>query len=145
MWLVVSIWENTRDELLVPRDAMRGFPAALFCSRFPQQSLRTADIRERIMAAQIPITSSYEHLLRVAHLLSSHLQKLGIDHAYIGRFAWSLLGSRRLTDINLAFFVVKFPMRITRATQSISLRSYALASARRAHLSFSLLLSLLDS
>jgi hypothetical protein len=52
------------------------------------------------MSTQISIAISPEHLLEAAQLLSSHLHKLGVDHAYIGGFAWSLLGSQRLTQMS---------------------------------------------
>jgi len=50
------------------------------------------------MSTQISIVNLHERLLQAAQLLSSHLHKLGVDHAYIGGFAWSLLGSQRPTQ-----------------------------------------------
>lgn len=52
------------------------------------------------MSTQISIAISHERLVEAAQLLSSHLLKLGVDHAYIGGFAWSLLGSQRLTEMS---------------------------------------------
>jgi hypothetical protein len=52
------------------------------------------------MTTQITISTSHDRLLEAAQLLSDHLHNLGIDHAYIGGFAWSLLGSQRLTQIS---------------------------------------------
>lgn len=52
--------------------------------------------------AQISISTNTEHHVRAAHILSESLRELGYDHAYIGGFAWSLLGSRRATqDIDI--------------------------------------------
>jgi len=54
--------------------------------------------------AQIPTPNTTSdtafpgYLLEAAQILSTHLRQLGIDHAYIGGFAWSVLGSPRPTE-----------------------------------------------
>lgn len=48
----------------------------------------------------IPITTSREYQESAALSLSNHLNELGCRHAYIGGFAWSLLGSSRPTEIS---------------------------------------------
>ena len=52
------------------------------------------------MSTQISIANLHERLLQAAQFLSNHLHKLGVDHAYIGGFAWSLLGSQRPTQMS---------------------------------------------
>ena len=48
---------------------------------------------------RISISTNQEHHLLAALSLSSHLDEFGIKHAYIGGFAWALLGSSRPTQI----------------------------------------------
>ncbi|KAF8964813.1 hypothetical protein BDZ97DRAFT_865663 [Flammula alnicola] len=50
------------------------------------------------MAHQISITRSRKDQLKAAVLLSQCLHKLGCPHAYIGGFAFALLGSARPTE-----------------------------------------------
>ncbi|KAI0663740.1 hypothetical protein C8Q70DRAFT_376124 [Cubamyces menziesii] len=47
---------------------------------------------------RISISTNQEHHLLAALSLSSHLDEFGIKHAYIGGFAWALLGSSRPTQ-----------------------------------------------
>ncbi|KAJ7180719.1 hypothetical protein C8R46DRAFT_985749, partial [Mycena filopes] len=54
------------------------------------------------MAARISITTSKDAQLKAAGALSQALRTLGCPHAYIGGFAWALLGSTRATlDIDV--------------------------------------------
>ncbi|KDQ11380.1 hypothetical protein BOTBODRAFT_35458 [Botryobasidium botryosum FD-172 SS1] len=50
------------------------------------------------MSNRISITTSREDQLRAAPFLSQTLRELGAPHAYIGGFAWALLGSTRPTE-----------------------------------------------
>jgi hypothetical protein len=72
----------------------------------------------------VPKTTSREYLFEAAQLLSTHLRQIGIDHAYIGGFAWSLLGSQRATQISLcsshASGAVMIPSDIMSNTISMS-------------------------
>lgn len=52
------------------------------------------------MENAISITTSRDAQLEAASLLSKTLTDLGCAHAYIGGFAWALLGSRRLTEMS---------------------------------------------
>ena len=49
----------------------------------------------------ISLTSSKIDQLKAATFLSNALNELKIPHAYIGGFAWALLGSSRPTQISL--------------------------------------------
>ncbi|KAI0062296.1 hypothetical protein BV25DRAFT_1991595 [Artomyces pyxidatus] len=51
--------------------------------------------------AMISISTSKNDQGRAASVFSKHLNELGYRHAYIGGFAWSLLGSTRPTEINV--------------------------------------------
>ena len=48
---------------------------------------------------KISVSANQEHHLRAALSLSAHLDEFRIPHAYIGGFAWALLGSSRPTQI----------------------------------------------
>jgi hypothetical protein len=48
----------------------------------------------------ISITTSRQDQAIAAHALSKLLSELECPHAYIGGFAWSLLGSERPTEIS---------------------------------------------
>jgi hypothetical protein len=70
----------------------------------PTPTAQTSTFEDAVRGSRsrvkIPITTSRESLLKAAELLSQRLCKLGLDHAYIGGFAWSLLGSDRPTAIS---------------------------------------------
>ena len=53
------------------------------------------------MPRSISVTTSQEIQTRAAENVSKLLSALGYRHAFIGGFAWSLLGSRRLTQISV--------------------------------------------
>ncbi|TDL22819.1 hypothetical protein BD410DRAFT_199766 [Rickenella mellea] len=50
------------------------------------------------MVTQISITKSNKQQLAAASALSEYLETIGCKHAYIGGFAWALLGSDRPTE-----------------------------------------------
>jgi hypothetical protein len=53
------------------------------------------------MSARISITTSRDQQAKAAFLLSQYLtEELKCPHAYIGGFAWSLLGNTRATEIS---------------------------------------------
>jgi hypothetical protein len=52
------------------------------------------------MARSISISTIHEDQARAAETLSAILTKLGYGHAFIGGFAWSLLGSERPTQMS---------------------------------------------
>ncbi|KDR77350.1 hypothetical protein GALMADRAFT_210405 [Galerina marginata CBS 339.88] len=56
------------------------------------------------MTTLISITTSSKDQLVAASLLSQYLEELGCKHAYIGGFAWALLGSVRPTEIRPFFY-----------------------------------------
>lgn len=49
----------------------------------------------------ISITTSRDDQLKAAVLLSESLEMLGSPHAFIGGFAWAVLGSSRLTEMSV--------------------------------------------
>jgi len=49
----------------------------------------------------ISITTSRDDQLKAAVLLSESLEVLGSPHAFIGGFAWAVLGSSRLTEMSV--------------------------------------------
>ncbi|CAA7269885.1 unnamed protein product [Cyclocybe aegerita] len=53
------------------------------------------------MATSISITTSRTDQAAAASYLSETLDRLGCPHAYIGGFAWALLGNRRPTEMNV--------------------------------------------
>ena len=58
----------------------------------------TVEGSKRAKHGPLPHTSSdYKDHLLAAQALSKHLDAMGCHHAYIGGFAWSLLGSMRPT------------------------------------------------
>jgi len=52
------------------------------------------------MANVISVTTSREEQLKAALFLSKALSNLSTPHAYIGGFAWAVLGSRRATEMS---------------------------------------------
>ena len=58
------------------------------------------------MQANIPISLDRKDHIAAAQALSNYLDERGIRHAYIGGFAWSLLGSVRPTEISVLFSLV---------------------------------------
>lgn len=53
------------------------------------------------MAPQISISLNQKDHIAAAQALSNHLKQRDIRHAYIGGFAWSLLGSERPTELSV--------------------------------------------
>ncbi len=61
------------------------------------------------MSKPISISTNQQDHLTAAKALSAHLDKLGIRHAYIGGFAWALLGSARPTEMSPAAILFCHP------------------------------------
>ncbi|KAF9068491.1 hypothetical protein BDP27DRAFT_1327126 [Rhodocollybia butyracea] len=83
------------------------------------------------MENAISITTSRDAQLEAASLLSKTLTDLGCAHAYIGGFAWALLGSRRLTeDIDVLIEIENFEgQSILKIRQQLSTLNQQFAEA----------------
>ncbi|KAH9474864.1 hypothetical protein JR316_0013332 [Psilocybe cubensis] len=80
--------------------------------------------------AIISITTSSRDQSTAAESLSQYLEQLNCRHAYIGGFAWALLGSRRPTEINVLVETVNLDIKTLREKLTELNRQFASAGIK---------------